>query len=141
MRLISLCLVALAAGSGCNQQAEPLQVQGAALTSGTLLLQGRRAQTSHFGPDDMIWMFVYVTWPDVLRSAGPHGLVFNWYCNGKLVSRTDYTKAHGRPFLFAHTPSTLETHRAAAALGPGSCRVETLVDGALFASRDFDIAQ
>jgi hypothetical protein len=138
MHRLWLCVALLAAC--CSEKAEPLKVQGNALTSGTLLLQGRRAQTSRFGPDDVIWMFVYVSWPDVLLPAGPHRLIFNWYCNGKLVSQTDYGKAHGHPLLFAHTPTTLETHRAAAALGPGKCRVDTLVDDAVLASRPFDIA-
>jgi hypothetical protein len=136
---IPACLALCIAASGCASQAEKLKVMGAVLTSAAVLETGQRTPVLTFGRNDYIWMFVDVSWPDVLLPAGPHRLVFSWYRNGQLISRTDYISAHGHAFVFAHTPTTLETHRAAAALGPGHFRVETVVDDVVFASRDFDI--
>ncbi len=126
--------------AGCaNVSADTIKVSGAVLTSGASLAQGRRVPVQQFSHDDYVWMLTDFTWADTSRDGGRHKLIFNWYRNGQLVSHTDYDREHPRPFLFAHTPTTLETHRPAATLGVGHFKVETVVDDAIMASREFDI--
>ncbi len=131
-------LAALCAGCAYPPGAT-IKASGMVLTSGASLAQGRRVPVHQFGHDDYVWMFTDFTWPDASRDGGWHKLIFNWYRNGQLVSRTDYTREHNHPFLFAHTPTTLETHRAAAALGIGHFKVETIVDDTIMATSEFDI--
>jgi hypothetical protein len=57
-------------------------------------------------------------------------IVWNWYRNGKFISRSNY--CHMR---FTDTPFTLRTWRAARTIGPGQIRVDTIIDG----TTQFDI--
>jgi hypothetical protein len=104
------------------------------LTSGANLHAGKRTPVHSFGHDDYVWQLVDFSWGNLDKLGGTHLCSFNWYRDGVLVSRTPEKYCQ-----FGHSPWTLETHRAAATLGTGHFKVETVVDGALMASSDFEI--
>jgi hypothetical protein len=66
--------------------------------------------------------------------GGSHLCSFNWYRDGVLVSRTPERYCH-----FGHSPWAPETHHAAATLGTGHFKVETVVDVAMMASSVFEV--
>lgn len=128
-------LLACFAIVGCASQ--PVQVSSVnkILTSAESLKYGKKSPADNFKLQDEIVFYVYVKWEDPAQKYGRHPVVWNWYLDGKLVSRGS------KDVNFDKTPKELWTHRSASALGLGHFRVETLVDGKEVGSTEFDITE
>ena len=90
---------------------------------------------SRFTSNDTAMAIAVLTWPSTDRDGGWHRIVWNWYRDGKFVSDSRFCRMH-----FTTTPFTLRTWRAARAIGGGHVRVDTLIDGKIAASTEFDVA-
>ncbi len=104
------------------------------LTSGAMRQMGKRTPVHSFSSDDYVWQLVDFSWLNVDKLGGMHRCSFYWYRESVLVSETPEKNC-----FFAQSPWTLETHRAAATLGTGHFKVETVVDGQIMATSFFDI--
>jgi len=132
--LPALVLAALVAG--CAQQPQDtIHATSMVLTSGANLQAGKRTPVHSFRHDDFVWQLVDFSWANLDKTGCTHRCSFNWYHDGVLISKTPEKYCN-----FGQSPWTLETHRAAATLGTGQFKVETVVDGTLMASSVFDIA-
>jgi len=131
-RVVVACLVALACAACASS--ERISASGVLLTSGASLQGGRRSPVHSFGQEDFVWQLVDFKWADLDAVGGTHRVTWNWYQGDRLVSKTPQKYVQ-----FTHSPFTLETHRAAATLGTGHFHVETVVDGELMATSQFDI--
>jgi hypothetical protein len=118
---------------GCAQT-DPIRATSMVLTSGAMRTSGKRTPVHSFGHDDYIWQLVDFSWGNLDNTGGMHRCSFYWYRDSTLVSETPEKYCY-----FGHSPWTLETHRAAATLGTGHFRVETVVDGQIMVSSVFDI--
>jgi hypothetical protein len=103
------------------------------LTSGTYLSEGKRVPVQTFTLQDYVVSLVDFQWDDAQKNGGIHDVNWRWYHDGRLVSSS------GKSVSFTSTPFTLRTRRAAATLGIGHFKVETVVDGNLAGSSEFDI--
>ena len=108
---------------------------GGVLTKQEALLNGKRVATNRFTTEDVIRCYVSVTWDDVTAGAGEHSVIWNWYKGEKLIS------SHKKKLDFNYAPYEVYTTRPAFALGVGHFKVETLVDGKIMDSREFDIVE
>ena len=119
-------------GAGCG--GAMLTTHGAILLTGTDNMQAKRIETSVFNQSDTVVMLVDFTWPNPQESGGVHSCEWKWYKGDQLVS-------DGQPRLieFTSTPYTLRTARAAATLGSGEFKVETIVDNLVVATGRFTI--
>ena len=130
----SLVVAAFSAVLACSGCSPMMTVSGATLTSGANMSQGKRSPAAVFHQDDTVVMLVDLTWPDPENDGGRHRCDWRWYRGDQLVSRSQT-----KDIDFRSTPFTLRTARAAATLGAGHFKVETMVDGVLVATSRFDI--
>ena len=135
--LVVLGLVGVSLFYGCAMipSVTTPRVTSNVLTSGANLSSGKRIPAQTFSSQDFVVFLVDFQWDPVGQSGGSHDVEWRWYQNDKLLSNLR------RPVMFTSTPYTLRTQRAAATLGIGHFRVETVVDGNIAASSEFDIAQ
>ena len=131
-RVVVLGLVSVILFFGCATT--PL-VTSSVLTSGASLSSGKRTPVQTFSSQDFVVFLVDFQWTPVGESGGSHDVEWRWYQNDKLLS-----KSRG-VLVFTSTPYTLRTQRAAATLGIGRFKVETVVDGNIAASSEFNIIQ
>jgi hypothetical protein len=136
MRRSSILLAAGAmAGMLCGACADStIDIAGATLTSGAIMSQGKRTPVAQFTHDDYVVMLVDFTWQDAANDGGNHKFYFDWYRDGRLVSKSPTKFVH-----FVATPVTLRTDISAALLGTGHFRVDAIVDDKLVAHSEFDI--
>jgi hypothetical protein len=130
--LLAAGAIAAVLCAGC---AGNINVAGAVLTSGAAMSQGKRTPATQFTHDDFIVMLVDFTWPNAEDNGGSHKCDWRWYRDGQLVS-----KSPTKIIRFKSTPFSLRTSRAAATLGTGHFKVETIVDDNVVATSEFDIA-
>ncbi len=90
---------------------------------------GELTPQTHFTLKDVIRVEAFLSWPNPGDEDGLHDVEWDWYRSSVLVSRTSRENLR-----FDSTPYGLWTRRAAAGLGPGSYRVDTLVDGKVVVS-------
>ena len=131
VRLAALFAAPLAC-LGCSGQ--PLSLSNSLVTSASSVARGSTTPQSHFTAGEYVRVLVYVAWPDVTQSGGDHHVDWNWYRGPLLVSHF-----HTNRLRFNSSPAELSTQRAAAALGPGDYRVDTLVDDKVLSSNTFAI--
>ncbi len=104
-------------------------------TTQASFLAGDQAPVTRFGPDDTPIALVVLNWPYSARNGGSHRIVWNWYRDGQLVYST---RRCG--MAFTSQPFTLRTWRSARELGGGHVRVDTLIDGRVAASTQFEVS-
>ena len=109
-------------------------VSGNLVTSGASLSMGQRIAVQNFKLEDFVISIVDVQWTPPTQRAGQHTVEYRWMRDGTIVS--DLKKL----MWFNRTPTELTTRRAAGALGAGHYTVETLMDGAIAATGEFDVA-
>lgn len=120
------------AGRG-SQLVETPKVVGSLVTSGVSLAQGKRVAVQSFSQQDFIVSLVDFQSARLAESGGNHLVEWRWYLGDKLVSHSK------KGLSIAATPSTVRSMRAASALGAGRFKVETLIDGILASSTNFEI--
>ena len=118
----------------CVGCAGKIDVSGTTLISGASLQAGKRVEMAHFTRQDYVVQLVDFSWSSVQQDGGTHRVTWNWYKSDVLVSKTP-----SRYLTFSTSPYTLHTARAAATLGAGSFKVETVVDDQVVATSYFDI--
>jgi hypothetical protein len=96
--------------------------------------RGDRAPATKFAAGDTAMALVVLNWPNRRSSAGWHRIDWKWYRDDTLVSETRRCRMH-----FTDSPYTLWTWRRARDIGPGHYRVDTLIDGELRGTTEFDI--
>jgi hypothetical protein len=96
---------------------------------------GDRTPVTRFGPDDTAMALLILNWPVSARNGGSHRIRWNWYRDGRLVYSV--RRCH---MAFATQPFSLWTWRTARELGGGHVRVDTLIDGEIAGSTEFDVA-
>ena len=135
MLLKALLFLSVIISTGCatTPTATP-QVVASMMTNGESLSKGKRISVQSFTSQDFVVNLIDFKWEAVTENGGSHLVEWRWYQNDKLLSRSAKT------LVFTSTPYTTWTRRAASTLGVGHFRVETLVDGVIAASNDFDIA-
>ena len=95
---------------------------------------GERVPAVRFGPDDTVMALLILNWPNPSSAAGSHRIEWNWYRDSTFIGRT--RACHMR---FNVSPFTLWTWRTARVLGGGHFRVDTLIDGKLSGTTQFDV--
>ena len=123
--------------SGCAQN-DVISVGGSVLTDGSDSAQGRRVPLIQFSTQDTVAQLVDFNWPDPTIDGGRHKVVWKWYHGNQLLSQSGCGASNTTPLLFATTPWTLHTQRAAASLGIGHFKVQTVVDDNVVATNEFD---
>ncbi len=103
------------------------------VTSQERLQLDKPSPQSTFGLDEVVYVVVYVTWPDITKGGGEHPVEWNWYRGDQLVSH-----AHAM-VRFMSAPADLHTGRPASALGVGSYKVDTVLDGKVISTNAFTI--
>ena len=121
-RLIGLWLTGPLILVGCAGQ--PLTVVRSLTMTEPNFELGELTPQAHFSMKDVIRVEAFLSWPDPSNGDVLHDVEWDWYRSGVLVSRTKRDNQR-----FDSTPYGLWTRRAAAGLGPGDYRVDTLVDG------------
>jgi hypothetical protein len=133
--VVGLVSVILFSGCATTPSATTPHVTSSVLTSGANLSSGKRVPVRTFSSQDFVVFLVDFQWGAVGESGGSHNVEWRWYQNDKLLSKGRNT------LVFTSTPYTLRTTRAAATLGIGHFKVETVIDGNIAASSEFDITQ
>jgi hypothetical protein len=134
LKALLILSVIISTGCATTHTANTPQVVGSMMTNGESLSKGKRISVQSFTSQDFVVYLVDFQWEPVTENGGSHLVEWRWYQNDKLLSRSAKT------LVFTSTPYTTRTQRAASTLGVGHFRVETLVDGVIAASNDFDIA-
>jgi hypothetical protein len=93
----------------------------------------KRVPMQSFSLQDSVVSMVDFQWPDPTHPGGEHRVEWRWYKDGTLVSQSE------KRLTFTSTPYTTWTTRAAGSLGIGHFRVDTLLDGVVASSSEFDI--
>ena len=93
----------------------------------------KRTPISTFSLEDSVVCLVDFAWSDVTHSGGDHVVGWRWYRDSVLVSQSQ------KRMTFATSPYTTWTKRAASSLGSGQYKVETLLDGQVASSCEFQI--
>lgn len=125
--------IAILAASCAAQLSKAPHATNATVTTELNRKLSKRIPQQSFSMQDSVVSMVDFQWADVEHSAGEHVVEWRWYKAGALVSKSE------RRLTFKTTPYTTSTTRAAASLGPGHFRVDTLLDGAVASSSEFDI--
>jgi hypothetical protein len=107
----------------------------ATVTTGYNQALHKRVPVSSFSLEDSIVCFVDFTWSDVTHGAGDHIVEWRWNKQGTLVSRTQ------KKLTFNSSPYSTWTTRAASSLGPGHYSVDTVLDGQVAHSSEFEIKE
>lgn len=131
-----LWLAGAAALAGCVHEPytdKDLRVTESVLTSGDDVTHGDKSPVQTFSTSDLVVSQVVFEWDAVKKSAGQHNVQWNWYQGNDIVSRSE------KSVEFKTTPFTLTSSRQASSLGTGHFRVETVVDGIIDATSEFDI--
>ena len=128
---IAALMAMTVACAACQTQA--LTTVSSVTTSAASVASGTRTARSEFSTNEIIYVYVYVTWPDVTAPGGKHDVDFRWYRDAQLLSE------HHGSVKFTTAPGSIWTRRAAAALGPGSYRVEARIDDQLMATNSFKV--
>ena len=103
------------------------------VTSQERIQLDKPAPVSTFGLDEIVFVVVYITWPDVTAGAGEHEAEWNWYRGNQLVS-------HSHNMIHLNSaPTNLNTGRPASALGVGNYKVDTIMDGKIISTNAFTI--
>ena len=123
--------------TGCA--GEQLTVSNYMVTSEAEMAKGKRTPVSQFGLDDYIVQLTDITWQNTEQDGGRHEVNWEWYNGDKLVSKSGSGIGHTYPMLFRSSPWTLKTERAASTIGAGPGKVETIVDGKVIATSEFDV--
>jgi hypothetical protein len=113
---------------------EPLHLTHTMMTSGANLSLGKRVPLQAFSQQDFVVQLADFAWDPVEMSGGKHDVVWRWYQDDRLLSQT------AKSLDFNSTPNTLWTKRAASTLGSGHFRIETIIDGMVITTSEFDIA-
>lgn len=93
----------------------------------------KRIPVKDFSLEDTVVSNVYFQWADVSSSSGEHRVEWRWYKEGILVSQSE------KRLKFNTSPYTTWTTRAASSLGVGHYKVDTILDGQVASSSEFDI--
>ncbi|MBL6729255.1 MAG: hypothetical protein ISP79_06625 [Methylophilaceae bacterium] len=132
--LLSACGLAVLAGCVHEPSTEKvLRVTDSVLTSGDNIAHGDKSPVQTFSTSDLVVAQVVFEWDAVKKSAGQHSVEWNWYQGNDIVSRSE------KSVEFKTTPFTLTSSRQASSLGTGHFRVETVVDGVIESTSEFDI--
>ena len=107
----------------------------ATVTTGYNQALHKRVAVSSFAIEDSIVCFVDFTWSDVTHGAGVHVVEWRWYKQGALVSQSQ------KKLTFNSSPYSTWTTRAASSLGPGHYSVDTVLDGQVAHSSEFEIKE
>jgi hypothetical protein len=125
----------LAACATTNTATTTPHAVNATVTTGYNQALHKRVPVSSFSLEDSIVCFVDFTWSDVTHSAGDHLVEWRWYKQGTLVSQTQ------KKLTFNSSPYSTWTTRAASSLGPGHYSVDTVLDGEVANSSEFEIKE
>ena len=112
---------------------ETPRVTANVLTSGENFANNRRVPMRVFTTQETIFQIVDYQWNDLSKEGGTHEVQWRWYHDDKLVGRFH------RSMRFEFTPYTIYTSRWTSTLGVGHGKVETVVDGLVDATDEFDV--
>ena len=128
----ALVLAIIVAACATDQSKLP-HATNATVTTELNRKYSKRIPVQSFSLQDSVVSMVDFQWADVEHSGGEHLVEWRWYKDGALISKSE------RRLTFSTTPYTTWTTRAAASLGPGEFRVDTLLDGKVASSSGFEI--
>lgn len=110
-----------------------LEKVSALVTTGADSLSFKRQAMSSFSEADRIFHFLTVRWEPIDKGAGRHEIIWRWYIDGKLIS--EIKQKHN----FHTTPFELQATQLGTAMGAGHGRIDVLIDGQLFDSKEFNV--
>jgi len=105
----------------------------ALVTTGADTLTFKRQAMSSFSEADRIYHFMTVRWEPIDKGAGRHEVIWRWSVDGKVLSEIKQKPN------FHTTPFELQATLLGTAMGAGRGRIDVLIDGQLFDSREFDV--